>query len=129
MRANLSTLLIASSLLVAAAACDESPAEMKDPPVLRITSPRRSLIQRGAGMVTVSGTVTPNELSQEPVEKVLVNGVQAIVSPDGSFSATMFYVDCEGHPQHENVRLALEELSFFSSKMKILGVYKSARSR
>ncbi|MEZ5983285.1 MAG: prephenate dehydratase [Parvularculaceae bacterium] len=48
---------------------------------------------------------------------------------DGSFSATMFYVDCEGHPQHENVRLALEELSFFSSKMKILGVYKSARPR
>ncbi len=48
---------------------------------------------------------------------------------DGSFSATMFYADIEGHPQHDNVRLALEELSFFSTSLKILGVYPSARSR
>jgi len=48
---------------------------------------------------------------------------------DGSFSATMFYADIEGHPEHEPVRLALEELSFFSSSMKILGVYKAARGR
>lgn len=48
---------------------------------------------------------------------------------DGSFSATMFYAEVEGHPQDTNVRLALEELSFFSSSLKILGVYKSARER
>ena len=48
---------------------------------------------------------------------------------DGSFSATMFYADIEGHPQDESVRLALEELSFFSSKMTVLGVYPSARRR
>lgn len=48
---------------------------------------------------------------------------------DGSFSATMFYADIEGHPQDENVRLALEELSFFSSSLKVLGVYKAARAR
>jgi prephenate dehydratase len=48
---------------------------------------------------------------------------------EGSFSATMFYADIEGHPQHEPVRRALEELSFFSSSLKILGVYKAARSR
>ncbi|MEM9015261.1 MAG: prephenate dehydratase, partial [Pseudomonadota bacterium] len=48
---------------------------------------------------------------------------------DGSFSATMFYADIEGHPQEEPVRLALEELSFFSSSLKVLGVYKSARAR
>jgi prephenate dehydratase len=47
----------------------------------------------------------------------------------GSFSATMFYADVEGHPSHEPVRLALEELSFFSSSLKILGVYKTARER
>lgn len=45
---------------------------------------------------------------------------------DGQFTATMFYADIEGHPQHEKVRLALEELSFFSTKLKILGVYKAA---
>lgn len=48
---------------------------------------------------------------------------------DGSFSATMFYADIEGHPSHEPVRLALEELSFFSTSLKILGVYKAARGR
>ena len=48
---------------------------------------------------------------------------------DGSFTATRFYADIEGHPDNENVRLALEELSFFSSSLRILGVYKSARAR
>lgn len=48
---------------------------------------------------------------------------------DGSFHATMFYADIDGHPAHEPVRLALEELSFFSSSLKILGVYKAARER
>ncbi len=48
---------------------------------------------------------------------------------EGSFSATMFYADIEGHPSHEPVRLALEELSFFSTSLKILGVYKVARDR
>ena len=48
---------------------------------------------------------------------------------DGSFSATMFYADVEGHPEDRNVQLALEELSFFSTSLKVLGVYKSARPR
>ncbi|WP_425410557.1 prephenate dehydratase [Hyphococcus sp.] len=47
----------------------------------------------------------------------------------GAFTATMFYADIEGHPAHEPVRLALEELSFFSSSLKILGVYEAARER
>ncbi|HAH09753.1 MAG TPA: prephenate dehydratase [Alphaproteobacteria bacterium] len=41
----------------------------------------------------------------------------------GSFSATQFYADIEGHPSSRNVRLALEELQFFCSHMKVLGVY------
>ena len=48
---------------------------------------------------------------------------------DGAFTATMFYADIEGHPQHEPVRLALEELGFFSTSLKVLGVYKAARRR
>ena len=48
---------------------------------------------------------------------------------DGKFSATMFYADIEGHPEDRNVRLALEELSFFSSSLMVLGVYVSARRR
>jgi prephenate dehydratase len=42
---------------------------------------------------------------------------------DGSFTATQFYADIEGHPSDRSVRLALEELQFFSSHLRILGVY------
>jgi prephenate dehydratase len=42
---------------------------------------------------------------------------------DGSFSATQFYADVEGHPEDRPVKLALEELAFYSAEMKILGVY------
>jgi prephenate dehydratase len=37
----------------------------------------------------------------------------------------MFYADIEGHPATKNVQLALEELSFFSSQVRILGTYKA----
>jgi len=48
---------------------------------------------------------------------------------DGSFNATMFYADIEGCPEDAPVKRALEELGFFSSSLKILGVYKAARQR
>ena len=42
---------------------------------------------------------------------------------DASFTVAQFYADIEGHPDQRLVRLALEELSFFSREVKILGVY------
>lgn len=42
---------------------------------------------------------------------------------DGSFVAAQFYADVEGHPENRNLRLALEELEFFTTNVKILGVY------
>jgi prephenate dehydratase len=48
---------------------------------------------------------------------------------DGSFTATQFYADIEGHPESEAVRLAFEELAFFTSSLKILGVYPAAPFR
>ncbi|MEX0591068.1 MAG: prephenate dehydratase [Xanthobacteraceae bacterium] len=41
----------------------------------------------------------------------------------GSFFATLFYADVEGHPDDRRLKLALEELAFFSAELKILGVY------
>lgn len=41
----------------------------------------------------------------------------------GSFNAAEFYLDLEGHPDAQNVRLALEELQFFSSKVVTIGIY------
>ncbi len=42
---------------------------------------------------------------------------------DGSFTATQFYADIEGHPQDRSVELALEELGFFTTHLKVLGTY------
>ncbi len=42
---------------------------------------------------------------------------------DGHFTATQFYADVDGHPDDRSVKLALEELAFFSREMRILGVY------
>jgi len=41
----------------------------------------------------------------------------------GSFEASQFYADVEGHPEDRNVRLALEELAFFSHEVRIVGTY------
>ena len=48
---------------------------------------------------------------------------------EGTFNATMFYADIEGHPADRLVRLALEELSFFSSEKKVLGTYPASPYR
>ena len=42
---------------------------------------------------------------------------------EGSFAASQFYAEIEGHPDERPVQLALEELGFFSNSLKILGVY------
>ncbi len=42
---------------------------------------------------------------------------------EGSFRASQFYADIEGHPEERNVHLALEELTFFTSELKVLGIY------
>ncbi len=41
----------------------------------------------------------------------------------GSFTATQFYADVEGHLDDKNVKLAFEELGFFTKEVKILGSY------
>jgi len=50
---------------------------------------------------------------------------------EGTFSATQFYSDVEGHPDNPGLKLALEELAFFSQpdSLKILGVYPANRFR
>ena len=45
------------------------------------------------------------------------------------FAATMFMVDVEGHPEDLPLRLALEELDFFTTEVRILGVYPAADHR
>ncbi len=41
----------------------------------------------------------------------------------GHFAATQFYADVDGHPKDRTMRLALEDLHFYSKEVKVLGTY------
>ena len=47
----------------------------------------------------------------------------------GSFTATQFFAEIEGHPEDHNVRLAFDELAYFSSYLHVLGTYPADPSR
>ncbi len=42
-----------------------------------------------------------------------------------AFEAAQFYAEIEGHPESRGVRLAFEELGFFSREVKVLGVFSA----
>ena len=66
------------------------------------------------------GGFATNGLNMTKLESYMVGG---------SFSATQFYADVEGHPEDAGMKYALEELSFFSTKVHVLGTYPAHESR
>jgi prephenate dehydratase len=48
---------------------------------------------------------------------------------EGQFNATQFYSDVEGHPSERALQLALEELEFFTSYLRVLGTYPASPFR
>jgi prephenate dehydratase len=66
------------------------------------------------------GGFATNGVNMTKLESYMVNG---------SFTATQFYADIDGHPEDENVRLAMDELSYFTTDVEILGVYPADRKR
>jgi len=62
--------------------------EQPDPPLLRVTSPQRSLIQDHTGPLVVTGTVAPNPTGAA-VDRVTVNDTRATIQSDGTFTATI----------------------------------------
>ncbi len=48
---------------------------------------------------------------------------------DGRFTATQFYAEVDGHPADRNLTLALEELAFFTSEYRLIGVYPASPFR
>jgi len=48
---------------------------------------------------------------------------------NGSFNATQFYADIEGHPEDEAVKRALDELAYFTNSMRVLGTYPKSGFR
>ncbi len=47
----------------------------------------------------------------------------------GEFTATQFMCDVDGHPDQPGLQRALEELTFFSREIRILGVYPKSKFR
>ena len=47
----------------------------------------------------------------------------------GQFAATQFLAEVDGHPDDLPLKRALEELAFFTTDVKILGVYPAAPER
>jgi len=60
------------------------------------------------------GGFATNGVNMLKLESYMVNG---------SFTATQFYADVEGHPNDEGLKRALEELDYFTSSTRILGTY------
>ena len=54
--------------------------------------------------------------------------LESYINPKG-FDVAQFYADIEGHPENENVMLALEEMKYFCKHIDILGVYKMSDFR
>jgi prephenate dehydratase len=73
-----------------------------------------------AALYKAMGGFATNSVNMTKLESYMVGG---------SFTATEFYADIEGHPEDANVQLALEELAYFSTQVNILGVYPSDRRR
>jgi prephenate dehydratase len=73
-----------------------------------------------AALYKALGGFATNAINITKLESYMVNG---------NFTATQFYADVEAHPDDRPLRLALEELEFFSTEVKILGVYPAAPQR
>ena len=67
-----------------------------------------------AALFKATGGFATNGVNMTKLESYMVGG---------SFDATQFYADVEGHPRDANLKLALEELAFFSHEVRILGTY------
>jgi prephenate dehydratase len=73
-----------------------------------------------AALYKALGGFATNAINMTKLESYMVGG---------NFTATQFYADVEAHPDDRPLKLALEELEFFSTEVKILGVYPAARER
>ncbi|MGL5827234.1 MAG: prephenate dehydratase [Nocardioides sp.] len=67
-----------------------------------------------AALYKALGGFATNNVNMTKLESYMVGG---------HFSATQFLAEVDGHPADPNVARALEELAFFTTDVKIIGVY------
>ena len=73
-----------------------------------------------AALYKAMGGFATNGVNMTKLESYMVGG---------SFTATEFYADIEGHPEDAHVARALDELRYFTTELNILGVYPADRRR
>lgn len=73
-----------------------------------------------AALYKAMGGFATNGINMTKLESYMVGG---------SFTATQFYADIEGHPEDRAVQLAMDELRYFTTKVSIVGVYPAERDR
>ncbi len=73
-----------------------------------------------AALYKAMGGFATNGVNMTKLESYMVGG---------SFTATEFYADIEGHPEDAAVTRALEELAYFTSSFTLLGVYPADMQR
>ncbi|MFN7051058.1 MAG: prephenate dehydratase [Gemmobacter sp.] len=73
-----------------------------------------------AALYKALGGFATNGINMTKLESYMVGG---------SFTATEFYADIEGHPEDAAVARALDELRYFTSALDIVGVYPADSSR
>ena len=73
-----------------------------------------------AALYKALGGFATNRVNMVKLESYMVGG---------SFNATQFFAEVQGHPDDDNLALALEELEFFTDYLEILGVYPAAIER
>ena len=84
----------------------------KDGPV--ITSLMFTVRSVPAALYKALGGFATNGVNMTKLESYMVGG---------SFTATQFLAEVDGHPDDPPVRNALEELAFFTTEVTVLGVY------
>ena len=67
-----------------------------------------------AALYKALGGFATNGVNMTKLESYMLNG---------SFTATQFLAEVDGHPDQPSLRHAFEELAFFSTEIKILGTY------
>ena len=94
-----------------------------------VMAPKADLARRGENMVTTfvfrvrnipaalykaMGGFATNGINMTKLESYQLGG---------TFTATQFYADVEGHPEDEGMVHAFEELDYFTDELRVLGVY------
>ncbi len=73
-----------------------------------------------AALYKAMGGFATNGVNMTKLESYMVGG---------SFTATQFYADIQGHPDDPGVRRAMDELDYFTNMIEVLGVYPADAGR